>query len=177
MISGSDRPARSLPIARRRIDPDRERRRPDRVLRLLDDPVVALLPWFAFTFLLEPMTFLGASLVAFALSGALVFATWMRGSDPRVFEVSDAVLFGLIVAIALFREPSSQSWLSDHADAVSNVVLTIVAFVSLATGRPFTAQYTEIRFAGTDERLLARLDRESTLIWGIVLAITSLIAI
>ena len=177
MISGSDRPARSLPIARRRIDPDRERRRPDRVLRLLDDPVVALLPWFAFTFLLEPMTFLGASLVAFALSGALVFATWMRGSDPRVFEVSDAVLFGLIVAIALFREPSSQSWLSDHADAVSNVVLTIVAFVSLATGRPFTAQYTEIRFAGTDERLLARLDRESTLIWGIALAITSLIAI
>ena len=177
MISGSERPARSLPIARRRIDPDRERRRPDRVLRLLDDPVVALLPWFGFTFLLEPMTFLGASLVAFALSGALVFATWMRGSDPRVFEVSDAVLFGLIVAIALFREPSSQSWLSDHADAVSNVVLTIVAFVSLATGRPFTAQYTEIRFAGTDERLLARLDRESTLIWGIALAITSLIAI
>ncbi len=177
MISGSERPARALPIARRRIDPDRERRRPDRVLRLLDDPVVALLPWFAFTFLLEPMTFLGASLVAFALSGLLVFATWMRGSDPRVFEASDAVLFGLIVAIALFREPSSQSWLSDHADAVSNVVLTIIAFVSLATGSPFTAQYTEIRFAGTDERLLARLDRESTLIWGIALAITSLVAI
>jgi hypothetical protein len=177
VISGSERPARALPIARRRIDPDRERRRPDRVLRLLDDPVVALLPWFAFTFLLEPMTFLGASLVAFALSGLLVFATWMRGSDPRVFEVSDAVLFGLIVAIALLREPSSQSWLSDHADAVSNVVLTIIAFVSLATGSPFTAQYTEIRFAGTDERLLARLDRESTLIWGIALAITSLVAI
>jgi hypothetical protein len=177
VISGSERPARALPIARRRIDPDRERRRPDRVLRLLDDPVVALLPWFAFTFLLEPMTFLGASLVAFALSGLLVFATWTRGSDPRVFEVSDAVLFGLIVAIALFREPSSQSWLSDHADAVSNVVLTIIAFVSLATGSPFTAQYTEIRFAGTDERLLARLDRESTLIWGIALAITSLVAI
>jgi uncharacterized membrane protein len=177
MISGSDRPARTLPVARRRLEPERERRRPDRLLRLLDDPVVALLPWFAFTFLLEPMTFLGASLVAFALSASLVFATWMRGSDPRAFEVSDAVLFGLIVAVALFREPSSQSWLSDHADAVSNVVLTIIAFVSLASGRPFTAQYTAIRFGDADERLLARLDRESTLIWGIALAMASLVAI
>ncbi len=123
------------------------------------------------------MTFTGAALLAFGLSAVLVAATWLRGEDPRAFEVSDVVLFGLIVAVALLRDPSSQSWLSDHADAVSNVGLTLVAFISLAIGSPFTAQYTAIRFPGADERLLARLDRESTLIWGVALLLASLVAI
>jgi len=123
------------------------------------------------------MTFTGAALLAFGLSIVLVAATWLRGEDPRAFEVSDAVLFGLIVAVALLRDPSSQSWLSDHADAVSNVGLTLVAFVSLAIGTPFTAQYTAIRFPAADAGLLARLDRESTLIWGVALLLASIVAI
>ena len=122
----------------------------DRLIRILNDPVTALAPWFAFSFLLEPMTFLGASLLAFGLSALLVLITWLRGDEPRAFEVSDVILFGLIVVVALLRDPSSQSWLSDHADAVSNVALTIVAFGSLAIGMPFTAPYTALRFEGTD---------------------------
>ena len=149
----------------------------DRLIRILNDPVTALAPWFAFSFLLEPMTFLGASLLAFGLSALLVLITWLRGDEPRAFEVSDVILFGLIVVVALLRDPSSQSWLSDHADAVSNVALTIVAFGSLAIGMPFTAPYTALRFEGTDPRLLARLDHESTVIWGIALLIASVVAI
>ena len=86
-------------------------------------------------------------------------------------------LFGLIVVVALLlRDPSSQSWLSDHADAGSNVALTIVAFGSLAIGMPFTAPYTALRFEGTDPRLLARSTRVDRH-WGIALLIASVVAI
>lgn len=166
-----------MKLRRHRLDPEAELRRPDPLLRFLDDPVTALVPWFAFNFLLEPMSFLGASLLALGLSAALVLATWMRGEDPRAFEVSDVVLFAGVVVVALFDDPNSQSWLSDHADVVSNVGLTVVAIVSLMIHRPFTAPYTAARFPGVDSHLLARLDRESTYVWSVALFAASAVAI
>ncbi len=166
-----------LMARRRRGGTDEVLRHPDPGLRILDDPVTALVPWFAFNFLLEPLSFLDASLIALALSVMLVAATWLRGEDPRTFEVSDAILFTAIVAIALLRDPGSQSWLSDHADTVSNVALTLVAFISVAVGWPFTAPYTELRFGDVDEQLLSRLDRASTFVWGTALLLASLVSI
>ena len=157
--------------------PGRAPRHPDPFLRILDDPVTALVPWFAFSFLLEPLSLLDASLIAFALSVVLVAATRLRGEEPRTFEISDAVLFAAVVAIALLRDPGSQSWLSDHADTVSNVGLAVVAFVSVAIGWPFTAAYTELRFGDVDELVLERIDKASTLIWGTALCLASLVSI
>ena len=168
---------RARPAARRRSNADSVTRHPDPVLRILDDPVTALLPWFAFNFLLEPLSFLGASLIAFALSVMLVAVTRLRGQAPRAFEVSDAILFAAIVGVGLLRDPGSQSWLSIHADTVSNVALTVVAFASVAVGWPFTAPYTQLRFANLDECLLNRLDRASTLIWAAALLFASVVAI
>jgi len=120
---------------------------------------------------------MAASLLAFALSAALVIAARMRGEQVKVFEVSDAALFGGIVVVAFLRDSGSQTWLADHADAVSNIGLTFVAFVSYAVGRPFTAPYTEARFGGADPRLLSRLDRWSTLIWGVALFLASVVTV
>lgn len=159
------------------IDPDRELEHPDGLLRFLDDPVTALIPWFAFSFLLTPLGFMATAWLAFGLSLGLVGASWLRGEDPKVFEISDAVLFGGIVVIAFFDDSSLEQWLSNHADAVSNVTLTLLAFVSLAVGRPFTAEYTAARFKGADPALLHRLDRIATPIWGFALLFASVVTV
>lgn len=145
--------------------------------RVLDDPVVALLPWFAFSFLLGPLSFTEASFLAFVVSALLVGAAWLRGMGLRSFEFSDLVLFGGIALIAHLHDPASQSWLSDHADAVSNVVLTVIAFGSVLIGKPFTSQYSSVRFEGLDAELRARLDRNSAVIWGVALLLASLVAV
>lgn len=106
-----------------------------------------------------------------------MFSTWLRGEEPRVFEVSDAVLFGGIVVIAYANDPGVEGWLSNHADAVSNISLTLIAFVSFLIGRPFTSEYTAARFKGADPELLFRLDRLATVIWGVGLLIASLVTV
>lgn len=147
------------------------------MLRFLDDPVTALVPWFVFAFLLTPLGFMLTAFIAAALSLALVAAAWVRGEDPKVFEISDAVLFGAILLIGLLGDTSVENWLSDHADAVSNITLTLIAFVSIAIGRPFTSEYTAARFPGADPALLGRLDRFATQIWGFALLLASIVTV
>lgn len=159
------------------MDPDRELEHPDGLLRFLDDPVTALAPWFAFSFLIPLIGFMATAWLALGLSLALVVAAWIRGEDPKAFEISDAVLFGGILVVALLGDTALEGWLSNHADAVSNITLTLVAFISLAVGKPFTSEYTAARFKGADPDLLQRLDRFATLVWGCALLIASAVTV
>lgn len=163
--------------SRQELDPDQELEHPDGLLRFLDDPVTALIPWFVFSFLLTPLGFMATAWLAFGLSLALVAASWLRGEDPKVFEISDAVLFGGIVVVAFLDDTPLEIWFSNHADAVSNITLTLIAFISLAIDRPFTAEYTAARFRGSDPSLLHRLDRVSTPIWGYALLFASVVTV
>ena len=143
--------------------------RPDGLLLLLDDPVTGLLPWFAIAFLVGPLTFFWASVVSLALSAALVTASKLRGEEPKILEVSDLVFFIGLTIVAAVAGPSLISWLNDHADEVANVAVALLAYGSLAVGRPFTSQYTINRFPNASEELRAHLDRVGTWIWAVAL--------
>ncbi len=176
-MSDSGSPKDVSPHGAHEIDPDRELEHPDGLLRFLDDPVTALVPWFAFSFLLTTLGFMTTAWLAFGLSLALVVASRLRGEDPKTFEISDTVLFAGIVLVAFIGDGAMEEWFSNHADAVSNITLTLVAFISLAIGRPFTSEYTAARFQGAPPNLLARLDRLSTPIWGFALLFASIVTV
>ncbi|MSX01996.1 MAG: hypothetical protein F2813_02435 [Actinobacteria bacterium] len=159
-----------LTARRREQDPDR----PDGILLLLDDPVTGLLPWFAVAFLVGPMTFLGASLVALGLSALLVLASKLRGEEAKILELSDLVFFAALSVVAAVSGPSVTSWLNDHADEVANVAVALLAYGSLVVGRPFTTQYTISRFPNAAPELLERLDRVGTWIWALALTFAAL---
>ena len=154
-----------LTARRRDADPDR----PDGLLLFLDDPVTGLLPWFAIAFLVGPLTFFWASVVALGLSAALVVGSKLRGEEVKVLEISDLAFFVGLTIVAAAAGPSVISWLSDHADEVSNVAIALLAYGSLAIGRPFTSQYTVSRFPNASEELRAHLDRVGTWIWAVAL--------
>lgn len=142
----------------------------DRVLLVLDDPVIGLLPWLAWGLLPYIWPALPSAMLAFALAAGIVALTWWRGERPKILEWSDAALFAVILGIAALGIASINNWFEDHADLVSNGGLAVMAVMSLLVRRPFTAPYTEERLPGLDERLAARLDVVSTAAWAVGLA-------
>lgn len=154
-----------LTARRRDADPDR----PDGVLLFLDDPITGLLPWFAVAFLVGPLTFFWASVVALGLSVSLVTASKLRGEQPKVLELSDLVFFIALTIVAALAGVKLTSWLNDHSDEVANVSVALLAYGSLIIRRPFTTQYTINRFPNASEQLRAHLDLVGTWIWAAAL--------
>jgi uncharacterized membrane protein YjjB (DUF3815 family) len=137
----------------------------DRWKRLLDDPFIALIPWIIFSFTVKD--FDTAALYAFISAAVLVAVSAARGMKPRSLELVDFLLFGALFLVGLLNYRGMNSWLDNHADEVSNLIVTLIAFGSLAVGRPFTAPYTKARLGDAPQSLLERLDRLDTTIWGI----------
>lgn len=154
-------------LTARRRDADSDR--PDGVLLFLDDPITGLLPWFAVSFLVGPLTFFWASIVALVLSACLVTASKLRGEQAKVLELSDLVFFIALTIVAALAGDGLTSWLNDHSDEVSNVAVALLAWGSLVIGRPFTTQYTINRFPNASEQLRAHLDLVGTWIWALAL--------
>lgn len=125
--------------------------------------------------MLGPFSFEPSVLVALAVSGLLLAIEVARGERPKLLEWADFVLFAVIATVGLLNLDWMNSWLSNHADEVSNASLTLLAFGSLLAGRPFTAPYTEARFPDMDEGLAARLDRVATVAWGVALGIAAVV--
>ena len=154
-------------LTARRRDADSDR--PDGVLLFLDDPITGLLPWFAVSFLVGPLTFFWASVVALVLSACLVTASKLRGEQAKVLELSDLVFFIALTIVAALAADGLTSWLNDHSDEVANVAVALLAWGSLVIGRPFTTQYTINRFPNASEQLRAHLDLVGTWIWALAL--------
>ena len=154
-------------LTARRRDADSDR--PDGVLLFLDDPITGLLPWFAVSFLVGPLTFFWASVVALVLSACLVTASKLRGEQAKVLELSDLVFFIALTIVAALAGDGLTSWLNDHSDEVANVAVALLAWGSLVIGRPFTTQYTINRFPNASEQLRAHLDLVGTWIWALAL--------
>jgi len=137
----------------------------DRWKRLLDDPFTALIPWIIFSFTVSD--FDTAALYAFLSAAVLVSASAARGMKPRSLELVDFLLFGGLFLVGMLQVSVMNEWLDNHADEVSNLAVTLIAFGSLAVGRPFTAPYTKARLGDAPQSLLDRVDRLDTTIWAL----------
>ncbi|MFM9141038.1 MAG: hypothetical protein ACKOTH_11145, partial [Solirubrobacterales bacterium] len=133
--------------------------------RLLDDPFTALIPWIIFSFTVSD--FDTAALYAFISAAVLVSLSAARGMKPRSLELVDFLLFGSLFLIGLLNFRDTNLWLDNHADEVSNLAVTLIAFGTLVVGRPFTAPYTKARLGDAPQSLLDRVDRLDTTIWGL----------
>jgi hypothetical protein len=138
----------------------------DRWLRLIDDPVTAILPWVAMSYAIDPLGFTGGMAVGLILSLALVVISRARGDQAKVLELADVALFGAMVLLGLVSGGLLIGWFTDHADMVSNLGLALIAFISLAVGRPFTAEYTKVRLSHLSVSMHQGLNRTATLAWG-----------
>lgn len=138
-----------------------------RVLLIVDDPIVGLLPWLAWGLLPYVTTALVSAVTAASLAVAILTMGRWAGERPKALELSDVVLFIPLVLIAVFGSDDVNNWFEDHSDLLSNGGLTLMAVMSLAVNRPFTAPYTSARFPGLAIGLQRRLDTVSTTAWAL----------
>lgn len=138
----------------------------DDVLRIIDDPVLALLPWILMTIAIGPFSFTVGMAIGLVSSALIVMLQWWREEKPRIFELADLLLFAILVLIGLTRDGPLMNWMNDHCDEVSNAGLMLIAFGSVWVGYPFTAEYTRYRLAPLSYRVRHRVDRLSSYAWG-----------
>ncbi|MFD3542992.1 hypothetical protein ACFWUQ_26345 [Streptomyces sp. NPDC058662] len=114
---------------------------------ILENPVVGMAPWIAFSLLVGPGRFELAVGLALAVSVALVvFGRLVRhGASWKILELSDLVFFTAMTLIGLAAGPGTLRWLETYAGEVSNIALTVIAFGSMAVRTPFTLQYARER--------------------------------
>lgn len=138
----------------------------DDVLRLVDDPVLALLPWILMTLAIGPFSYLVGMSTGLAACILILGIQIVRGERPEALEWADFAVFLPAVLIGLMHDGPLQDWMNNHADEVSNVGIALVAFGSVAIGFPFTAGYTRYRLAPLSARVRRVVDRRSSMIWG-----------
>ena len=146
----------------------------DRWLRYLDNPVTGVMPWVAMAVVTGTHSFALGVAVGLVSSLALMLGAKWRGEPMKILEVADVVLFAALLILAIsIRSVPINGWFNNHADTVSNVGLALLAFGSLAVGRPFTAQYTRVRLARLPLAMRHRLDHRATLAWGLAFVAAS----
>ena len=125
----------------------------------LDSPFMDLLPWLM-------MSWIGGSgrLLVGACVGLLLtaFAVVLRGLPWRLLhlEVLAAVTFFVFLLVALLAPASSQDWLAEHADQISDSLFMAFVLGGNLLGYPFTEDYARMELP---EHLLKKAPYRQTM--------------
>lgn len=113
----------------------------DRIRRMLASPILGFAPWIAFSVLEGPKRYELAIGAALAIAvGELVVGMFV-GARPKLLDVAAIAFFLVMLGAGLVVSPSGQAWLDQWSGEVSNVMLVVVALLSIAFRAPFTSQY------------------------------------
>jgi uncharacterized membrane protein len=137
---------------------------------------LGFVPWIVFSVVSGPSTWEWAALAALACSLILVVPEWRRTHSMSVLEATGLVFFAVMAVLALVLDRATLAPLEDRAQLLSSVVIALVAFGSLAAGRPFTEYYARqttprVYWHSPDFR---RINRVLTAVWGGVFVINAL---
>lgn len=144
---------------------------------VLASPIVGFAPWIAFSVLEGPNRYELAIAAALGIAVLQLVMGMVAGARPKLLDVS-AIVFFLGMAVAgLLVDPGSQRWLDRWSGEVSNVMLVLVALISIVWRSPFTIQYA--REMTPDEYwktpLFIHINYVLTWVWTAAFAVTALV--
>lgn len=149
---------------------------PTAIGRVLDSPVIGLVPWIVVGVFEGPGRTSWAAAAALALSVAFVVADFARGRSLKILNVVDVLFFGALLALSLLIDAGGVRWLERWLGEVSNITLTVVIIASMIARMPFTMQYAreqvEARFWHTPTFL--RINYAITGVWAASFVLASL---
>lgn len=138
------------------------------LLKVLDQPVMGFAPWILVSVVEGP----GRVPLAAALGGGLALLICVAGAAvglrPKLLDVAAIVFFGALAVVATLAGAGPQRWLGLWSAELCNVLIAVIAGLSLAVRRPFTLQYAR----ETTEReywnspLFLRINYVITAVWS-----------
>ena len=102
---------------------------------------LGFVPWVVFSVVSRPSTWEWAALAALVCSLILVVPGWRQTRSMSILDATGLVFFAVMAVLALVLDHAVLQPLEDRAQLLSSVVIALVAFGSLAAGRPFTEYY------------------------------------
>ncbi|MEE1800459.1 hypothetical protein PUR57_17585 [Streptomyces sp. JV176] len=138
--------------------------------RLLDSPVIGLLPWIIFAVVVGPGRFeLGVGLsLACALAVVAAGRIWRPHSSWKLLELCDVVFFAVLAVVGALAADGTSRWLETYAGEIANIALVLIAFGSMAFRAPFTLPYAreQVPRSRWDSPLFLRTNYVVTGVWG-----------
>jgi uncharacterized membrane protein len=137
---------------------------------------LGFVPWIVFSVVAGPSTWEWAAPAALVCSLILVVPDWRQTRSMSILDATGIVFFAVMAVLALVLDHAVLQPLEDRAQLLSAVVIALVAFGSLAAGRPFTEYYAK----QTTPReywhspIFKRINRVLTAVWGGVFVINAL---
>ena len=130
---------------------------------------VAFIPWILFSVVAQRDDVAVAGLVALASAILIALPSFAR-RRPKILDIGAIVSFAVFAAIGLAAGNDAE-WLTNFARGLSTAALAAVALLSLLF-TPFTEQYARETTPPEiwESPIFKRVNRELTLMWGLVFA-------
>lgn len=110
-------------------------------VRILDSPIIGLIPWVVVGVFEGPGRTSWAAAAALALSVVFVAVDLLRRRSLKILNVVDVVFFTALLVLSHLVGADGLRWLETWLGEISNITLTVVIVVSMLVRMPFTMQY------------------------------------
>ena len=134
---------------------------------------LSLVPWVAFTFLINRHGVQAAGIAALAAAALSVFFM-IRGAAAgvKVIDVAGAVLFGGLSAACFAGGPGVTVWVADYGRGTSALLLGAVMLASVAFV-PFSEQFARetVPAQHWQSPVFRTVNRKISALWGVVLLV------
>jgi hypothetical protein len=147
------------------------------VRTVLASPIAGFAPWIAFSVLEGPKRYEMAIGVALVIAVLELVLGILVGARAKLLDIAAIVFFvGLLIAGARVHA-GGQAWLDRWSGELSNVMLVLVALISIAVRSPFTIQYAREMTPRETWHLplFIHINYVITWVWTGVFALTALI--
>jgi SNF family Na+-dependent transporter len=145
--------------------------------KLLANPVVGFAPWIVFSVLEGPKRYELAIAAALGIAVLELVLGMIVGARPKLLDVSAIVFFVAMLIAGALVGPGGQTWLDTWSGEVSNVMLVLVALLSIVVRSPFTIQYaremTDKEY--WDAPVFLHINYVLTWVWTATFIITALV--
>lgn len=110
-------------------------------VKVLDSPIIGLIPWVVVGVFEGPGRTSWAAAVALALSVAFVAIDFLRRRSLKILNAVDVAFFTALLVLSHTIGADGLRWLETWLGEISNITLTVVIVASMLVRMPFTMQY------------------------------------
>jgi hypothetical protein len=112
---------------------------------ILASPIVGFAPWILMSVVAGPDRFEIATGLALALSLLVAILGYAVAMKPKLLDLAGILFFGVLLVVGLVVTEEQLDWLDNWAGELSNIMIALVALLSMAIRQPFTLQYAKER--------------------------------
>jgi tryptophan-rich sensory protein len=143
---------------------------------ILASPIVGFAPWNSDVRGVGPGRFEVATGLALALSLLVAILGYRVAMKPKLLDLAGILFFGVLLVVGLVVTDEQLDWLDNWAGELSNIMIALVASLSIAIRQPFTLQYAREQAPRElwDNPAFLRVNYVITAVWTLAFVVAAI---